>query len=141
MPAPNGEDGNTICVYYSSRRQSDKAAADIKAEGTMRSMSFAQKTDPYVGIFGKFMSVFTKRPEFSNIGVTVGVNIPSIPTLNSTTTTGHRPSNILLGTDASVMCTLDPPDLTSNPSPSLRNPPSIPPLPAPSAVPMASPTP
>ncbi|KAK0753536.1 beta,beta-carotene 9',10'-dioxygenase [Schizothecium vesticola] len=114
VPTPCGEgaNGSTVRVHYSSRRQSDKAAADIKAEGAMRSMSFAQRTDPCVGLFGKFMSVFTKRPDFYNVGVTVGANLPSFPhQLPKTRSSGHRtpaPSNILLGTDASVLCALDP---------------------------------
>ncbi|KAI9150767.1 Beta,beta-carotene 15,15'-dioxygenase [Paramyrothecium foliicola] len=97
-------------VYYSSRRQSDKATADIKASGTVRSITFAQKLDPCIGLFGKFMSVFNKRPSLYNIGVTVGVDLPTfkVPGKAAFDAEGHRAASIVIGTDAAVMCEMDP---------------------------------
>ncbi|KAK0641413.1 carotenoid oxygenase [Cercophora newfieldiana] len=101
-------------VYYSSRRQSDKAAADIKASGLLRSVSFAQIMDPCIGMFGKFISIFTRRPDstFYNIGVTVGANLASFKALSKAASgvQGHRTANasIVIGTDAAVMCEMEP---------------------------------
>ncbi len=100
----------TVRMYYSSRRQAEKMEADIKATGTLRSMTFAQKLDPCVGVFGKFMAVFNKQPRVHNVGVTVNVSLPSFkpppkPTVDSQ---GHRAASIVLGTDAAVMCEVDP---------------------------------
>ncbi|KAK4154961.1 carotenoid oxygenase [Chaetomidium leptoderma] len=107
----------TVRVYYSSRRQSDKVTADIKAAGMLRSMSFAQKLDPCIGLFGKFMTAFNKRPHtaLGNVGVTVGVNVPSFKTLNKAAVDaqghrakGHHAANIVIGTDAAVLCEIHP---------------------------------
>ena len=100
----------TVRMYYSSRRQADKMAADIKATGTLRSMTFAQKLDPCVGVFGKFMAVFNKQQHVHNVGVTVNADLPSFkppakPTVDSQ---GHRAASIVLGTDTAVMCEVDP---------------------------------
>ncbi|KAK1753200.1 Beta,beta-carotene 9 [Echria macrotheca] len=98
---PDKETNNpaTVRVYYSSRRQSERVAADIKASGTLRSISFAQRSDPCVGIFGKFMTAFKRRSGSPDVAVTVSANIP-LPS--------SKTPNIILGTDAAVMCELDP---------------------------------
>ncbi len=99
-----------VRMYYSSRRQADKMAADIKATGTLRSMTFAQRLDPCVGVFGKFMAVFNKQPNIHNVGVTVNVSLPSFkpPAKPTVDPQGHRAASIVLGTDAAVMCEVDP---------------------------------
>lgn len=91
-----GEDGQ-VKVLYSSRRQSEKVADDIKKKGVLRSMTFGQRADPCVGIFSKFASVFNKRHDLVNVAVTVNTNMPSF-----------GPGSIVIGTDASKMCRLDP---------------------------------
>lgn len=111
--AENGNDGTgnaTVRAYYSSRRQSDKLTADIKATGTLRSVTFAQKLDPCVGLFGKFMSVFNKRPGLDNVGVTVGIDLPSFkpPSKPAVDVQGHRAASVVIGTDTAVMCEVDP---------------------------------
>jgi torulene dioxygenase len=100
----------TVRVYYSSRRQSDKVAADIKAAGIWRSLTFAQKLDPCVGIFGKLTSVFNKRSALQNVGVTVNVDLPSFktPIKAAVDAHGHRTASIVIGTDAADMCEVDP---------------------------------
>ncbi|KLU83744.1 hypothetical protein MAPG_02795 [Magnaporthiopsis poae ATCC 64411] len=67
-------------VVYTSRRQSDDLVNWIRSKGDDRLFSFAQKSDPCVGLFGKIMSTF-KRATFGrasqvsrgleNIAVTV----------------------------------------------------------------------
>ncbi|KAG7294563.1 hypothetical protein NEMBOFW57_004639 [Staphylotrichum longicolle] len=108
--SPGAAGEPAVRVYYSSRRQSDKVAADIKASGTFRSISFAQRTDPCVGLFGKFMSVFNRRPTLHNVGVTVNVDLPLFkrPTQPVVDAQGHRAASIVIGTDAGVMCEMDP---------------------------------
>jgi torulene dioxygenase len=100
----------TVRVYYSSRRQSDKVAADIKAAGIWRSLTFAQKLDPCVGIFEKLTSVFNKRSALQNVGVTVNVDLPSFktPIKAAVDAHGHRTASIVIGTDAADMCEVDP---------------------------------
>ncbi|KAL1835557.1 hypothetical protein VTJ49DRAFT_6489 [Mycothermus thermophilus] len=99
-----------VRVYYSSRRQSDKVAADIKAAGTLRTISFAQRTDPCIGLFAKFMSVFNRKLSIYNVGVTVNVDVPSFmrPAQSAVDAQGHRAASIVIGTDAGVMCEVDP---------------------------------
>ena len=93
---PGGEDGQ-VKVLYSSRRQSDKIVADIKETGLLRAISFGQKADPCVGLFSKFTSVFNKRQDLVTVGVTVNANLPLT-----------EPGSVTLGTDAAIMCRIDP---------------------------------
>ncbi|KAH6847634.1 carotenoid cleavage dioxygenase 1 [Chaetomium sp. MPI-CAGE-AT-0009] len=99
-------------VNYSSRRQSNQVVADIKAAGTLRAITFAQRLDPCVGLFGKFMSVFRRGQAPLNVNVTVQPNIPSsnlkTPSKAAADTQGHRASTLVLGTDANVICQIDP---------------------------------
>ncbi|KAK4207025.1 carotenoid cleavage dioxygenase 1 [Rhypophila decipiens] len=96
VPPAQSEDG-PVKVLYSSRRQSEKLAADIKKKGILRSITFGQRVDPCVGIFSKFASVFSKRQDLVNVAVTVNTSMPSF-----------GPGSVVLGTDASNMCHIDP---------------------------------
>ncbi|KAK0123282.1 hypothetical protein ONS96_010280 [Cadophora gregata f. sp. sojae] len=79
-------------------------------------MSFGQKQDPCVGVFGKLMSIFKSkivaRPaEQHNLGVTVLPNHPGFQNKgDEKTTSGHNPDikNVWLGTDNSLMMKMDP---------------------------------
>ncbi|KAJ0164423.1 Beta,beta-carotene 15,15'-dioxygenase [Colletotrichum tanaceti] len=62
-------------VFYSSRRQCDELVASIKATGRQNRYTFGQKADPCIGIFGKFMGVFSKG-DGPNICVAVSANVP-----------------------------------------------------------------
>ncbi|KAH6623309.1 carotenoid oxygenase [Chaetomium tenue] len=101
-----------VRVNYSSRRQTDQLVADIKATGALRAITFAQKLDPCIGMFGKFMSIFRKSQPPLNANVMVQRNIPSSSLETSTKaaadTQGHRASTLVLGTDANVICRIDP---------------------------------
>ncbi|KAL2104698.1 hypothetical protein VUR80DRAFT_9826 [Thermomyces stellatus] len=57
-PAP-AAGGNGVRVFYSSRRQSDHVAESIRRNGALRTITFAQRADPCVGLLGKAMSVPT----------------------------------------------------------------------------------
>jgi torulene dioxygenase len=57
------------------------------------------------------MSVFEKRSDIHNVGVTVGVNLPSFksrPTNPDVDVHGHRATNLVIATDAAVLCEMDP---------------------------------
>ncbi|KAM0259109.1 hypothetical protein ACHAQJ_003480 [Trichoderma viride] len=70
---PETIQGSTA-VVYSSRRHADGVVAEIKEKGWQSSVSFAQRSDPCVGIFAKVMTVFA--PGKSNNNVTV---VPDMP--------------------------------------------------------------
>lgn len=84
-------------------------------------MTFAQRADPCVGLFAKFMSVFKRPVGGLNIAVTVNADLPakamcSRLKANTSTTSngepelGHRASakNVFLATDAAVYMEVDP---------------------------------
>ena len=93
-------------MLYSSRRQSDKLRADVKATGKGPVFSFAQRRDPCIGIFGKIMSFFEKpKRGQENISVTVNPNFPGLPSKGPKPdpAAGHRTTvdNLWLATDNS----------------------------------------
>ena len=76
-------DGSTK-VFYNSRRQNDRLIARIKKNGTYGQLTFGQKHDPCVGLFGKVMSVFqsgSKDPQMTNTSVAV---LPNYSRSNNT---------------------------------------------------------
>jgi len=101
---------------------------DIKRHGTYRSMSFAQKADPCVGMFGKFMSMFRRPSNLANICVTVSPDFVGKKALSASSSSlesakpvppvaangladlGHRASakNVFLATDAAIFSEIDP---------------------------------
>ncbi|KAM0328604.1 hypothetical protein ACHAQA_005014 [Verticillium albo-atrum] len=105
-----------VRVQYSSRRQSEAIEKHIKDSGQYRAVSFGQRSDPCVGMFAKFMSVFRRvKMEHSanivNIGVTVNADIAGLRGLaKGHKETGHAalPGNVFLGTDAAVFAEIDP---------------------------------
>lgn len=107
---------NATKIVYSSRRQSDQWVDFVKQNGGLRNcITFAQKADPCVGIFSKLMSTWqsaafglkTETAAFENVGVTVQLGVPGLPS-KADTTGGHRsPPNVWLGTDAHMLCEVD----------------------------------
>ncbi|KAL8416121.1 hypothetical protein RB596_006613 [Gaeumannomyces avenae] len=117
-------------VVYTSRRQSDDLVNWIKSNGDDRLFSFAQRSDPCVGLFGKVMSTF-KRATFGrtsqvsrgleNIAVTVVTQPPvqlqrednlvqassSDPNPGEPTTSGHQSNTIWMLTDTSSISLVD----------------------------------
>lgn len=96
-------------VQYSSRYQAEDYVESIRKTGRLPSLSFGQRQDPCVGIFGKIMSVFRNvepepAPTSANVCVTVHADLPGF-TLNSRKErSGHRGNEALyLATDASLI--------------------------------------
>lgn len=60
------DDGTSVTVHYSSRRQSDQLIDKIKRDGVRVNFSFAQRADPCVGIFSKVTSTFSALASHSS---------------------------------------------------------------------------
>lgn len=99
-------------MLYSSRRQSDKYVEHVQKHGQRQTISFAQKCDPCIGIFGKFMSSW--RPAktrhvisaIENVGVIVQLDVPVLHSSNRTNDRKNKPT-IWLGTDNNQLRELD----------------------------------
>ncbi|KAI0802673.1 carotenoid oxygenase [Xylaria sp. FL0064] len=92
-----------VRVQYSSRYQAEDYVDAIRKTGRIPGLSFGQRQDPCVGIFGKMMSVFTPEqqpptPSSANICVTVHDDVPGL-----TPSSGHKGVGraLYLATDAS----------------------------------------
>lgn len=116
------DENATTRVMYSSRRQSDKWVEFVQKNGPRDIITFAQKADPCVGLFSKLMSTWrsaafgikTETANFENVGVTVQLGVPGLPskanniTATSSGSGGHRsPPTVWLGTDANMLCEVD----------------------------------
>ncbi|CAK7272494.1 hypothetical protein SEPCBS119000_005154 [Sporothrix epigloea] len=130
-------DGKSTEVFYSSRRQSDARVKYIQEQGASKLFTFAQRSDPCVGLLGKFMSTFkaaalrneTNMGDVENMNVVVNFDMPGV-TVNKTAMSlraakvaeqtakgsvppsivGHRtklPEEIWISTDANYMRRLD----------------------------------
>ena len=114
-PADRGDDRLAKTrVLYSSRRQADSFIKDIQATGRMNVISFAQRRDPCVGLFGKFMGMFQSDIVYENVGVTVEADLSAFQKVSrpnpSSNTAGHRAGarSLFQGTDTSVFAQADP---------------------------------
>lgn len=108
-------------VLYSSRRQCHDWIEHVQKNGTIDMLTFAQRSDPCVGIFGKIMSSWKaiqreRQPRsINNIGVTVQLSVPGLQSASSaakhadTATKGSHRSNqtVWLGTDANMLREID----------------------------------
>lgn len=99
-------------VRYSSRRQSDDWVDHVQKNGPRDLITFAQKADPCVGIFGKVKSFWraynsnTETKRRDNIAVTVQVNVPGLQSsLPGSEARSKRA--IWLGTDAHLLRQID----------------------------------
>ncbi|KAI0427678.1 carotenoid oxygenase [Xylaria sp. FL1042] len=101
--APN----NPVRVQYSSRYQARDYVDAIRKTGRIPGLSFGQRQDPCIGIFGKMMSVFTREeqrptPSSANICVTVHDDLPGLMPSSGMGSSGHKGGRALyLATDAS----------------------------------------
>ncbi|TWU72035.1 hypothetical protein ED733_001418 [Metarhizium rileyi] len=104
-PSRDGSSG--ISVVYSSRGQAEEYIAMVQKYGWRTGVSFGQKSDPCVGIFGKFMSMFL--PQKLNNNVAVIRNMPGLES-NNARQIGHRsePDNMYITTDNSSLQKVDP---------------------------------
>ncbi|KAI2624473.1 carotenoid cleavage dioxygenase 1 [Xylaria nigripes] len=100
-----------VRVEYSSRYQAEEYVDTIRKAGRLPGLSFGQRQDPCIGIFGKLMTVFRREDldnrTSANICVTVHADVPGF---TSEGDLGHRkgPRNVYLGTDTSLMQQIDP---------------------------------
>ncbi|KAI1136296.1 carotenoid oxygenase [Hypoxylon sp. FL0543] len=106
-------DGN-VRVEYSSRRQTQALYDAVKSSGRRPDVSFGQRMDPCVGLFGKVMSVWRGQPksvstDLDNVCVTVQANVPGLPSAtNEPMQSGHRGiKNLWLTTDSGIMKEVD----------------------------------
>ncbi|OAA77909.1 carotenoid cleavage dioxygenase 1 [Akanthomyces lecanii RCEF 1005] len=98
------EGGARTTVTYSSRRQGQEYIDKIKKRGWRGGITFAQRSDPCIGLFAKVTSRFDKEV---NNNVVVLRNVPGLDkTKTRTPATGHHAvtaSNITITTDTSVV--------------------------------------
>ncbi|OAA53468.1 torulene oxygenase [Niveomyces insectorum RCEF 264] len=133
--ASGDNDPPVVKVYYSSRRQAENRARYLQAHGGAKLFGFGQRSDPCVGLLGKFMTVFKaaagvhrRMPEdVDNVNVVLSADVPGFTvdrsmstssststatattTTKTTTTAGHRvPSNLWVTTDANILRKVDP---------------------------------
>lgn len=106
-----GQDGNSTKVWYSSRRQCDAFIEHVKKKGVRDIITFGQRADPCIGLFGKFMSTWmvadtrreTKKAE--NIGVTVQLDVPGLA--SAAQGGALRQKTVWLGTDCHLLREVD----------------------------------
>ncbi|KAE9381006.1 hypothetical protein N431DRAFT_396311 [Stipitochalara longipes BDJ] len=112
------EDGTTK-VVYNSRRANDALIERARKSGKYGGITFGQRRDPCVGIFGKVMSVFRPGPSkeiadpgLVNVGVTIHPNMPGLPSPRPKGEKGHLPSTgvkiLWTGTDSARLKSLHP---------------------------------
>lgn len=93
VPSGDGQ----VKVLYSSRRQADEFIKAVQEKGTVGdTITFGQKADPCIGIFGKAMSMFRaldqgrEAAKYDNLNVTVMKSL-DVPGLQKPVTSGgHR---------------------------------------------------
>ncbi|KAM0465845.1 hypothetical protein ACHAPV_000789 [Trichoderma viride] len=102
IPPETAEDSTS--VVYTSRRHADALVAEIKEKGWQTSISFAQRADPCVGIFGKVMTVFASGK--SNNNVAVVPDMPGGDTVNGGESSKDKALYVL--TDSAGLSKLDP---------------------------------
>lgn len=101
--------GDPVRVQYTSRRQTEGLVADIKKNGRRSIISFGQRQDPCVGIFGKLMTTYRLAtpkvyPDLDNISVTVQGMVPGLsPTPRRPSELGHGPKTAWLGSDIAIL--------------------------------------
>lgn len=105
IAAPHTSGGETT-VTYSSRRQGEKYIEQVKKRGWRTGITFAQRSDPCVGLYAKAMARFDKSIDNN---VVVLRNVPGL-TKTATAASGHRSvstDNIVVTTDATLFQSLD----------------------------------
>ncbi|KAG8168980.1 hypothetical protein KVR01_001729 [Diaporthe batatas] len=103
------KDGLGSKVWYSSRRQADDFVDHVQKNGMRDIVSFGQRADPCIGLFGKVMSTWvvahtrrgTKKAE--NIGVTVQLDVPGLRWVFKDGDVLPGPDTLWLGTDCHLL--------------------------------------
>ncbi|KAG5920807.1 hypothetical protein E4U42_006066 [Claviceps africana] len=105
--APSVHDKTNCSVTYSSRCQSEEYIKLVRRKGWRADLSFGQRSDPCVGLFAKFMSLFVPRQLNNNVTV-----LPNVPGLKDDHSGQGRPlkepSNVYACTDNATLQKLDP---------------------------------
>lgn len=116
---PHPDDPSKTQVLYSSRRQCDDWIEHAQKNGLPRDLiTFAQRADPCVGLFGKIASSWRvlqrqRQPKsLENIAVTVQLDVPGLRSMAAAAppaTEGGRRSTpaAWLGTDANMLREID----------------------------------
>ena len=120
---PPTEENPSTKVLYNSRRTVDGLVERVRKSGRLDGFSFGQKRDPCQSFFKKLSSMFvastpayepTKgRADTRNVGVTLSLNTPGLPSPESQAVISGRDTNsgtstLINKTDASVYQLLDP---------------------------------
>ncbi|XWW96847.1 hypothetical protein V2A60_004827 [Cordyceps javanica] len=101
------EPEGSATVTYSSRRQAQEYIDKIKKRGWRGGITFAQRSDPCIGLFAKMTSRFEKEV---NNNVAVLRNVPGMDQQKRPVPAGHHAattSNVVLTTDTAIMQVLD----------------------------------
>lgn len=114
--SPSSGDDSPAQVMYSSRRQCDDWIDQVQKNGSLDMITFAQKSDPCIGIFGKLMSAWKaaqrdrQAKTVENVSVTVQLGVPGLRSrAEAATNGGHRSrQTVWLGTDANMLREIDP---------------------------------
>lgn len=107
-------------MVYNSRKANDALIDRARKAGSVGGITFGQRRDPCVGIFGKVLSIFrpapskeSNDPSLVNVAVTLRPDMPGLPSLPpSKREIGHSPNigikNLWTGTDSARFKQLDP---------------------------------
>ncbi|KAK2615497.1 hypothetical protein N8I77_002247 [Diaporthe amygdali] len=106
-----GIDGVEARVFYSSRRQCDRFIEHAQKSGIHDLITFAQRSDPCIGLFSKIASAWmvaqpgreTKKVE--NVGVTVQLDVPGLAP--ATRSEAQPQKTVWLGTDCHLLREVD----------------------------------
>ncbi|KAJ2982020.1 hypothetical protein NUW58_g6539 [Xylaria curta] len=116
VAAPDaGDPEGPAQVWYSSRHQAQDYVNTIRKTGRVPGLSFGQRQDPCIGLFGKMMSVFRSgrpipTPASVNVCVAVHADLPGFHSKSKPKTLGHRGTSrtLYLTTDASLIKEVSP---------------------------------
>ncbi|KAI1734202.1 carotenoid cleavage dioxygenase 1 [Xylaria scruposa] len=104
-----------VRVQYSSRHQAKDYVDAIRRTGRTPGLSFGQRQDPCIGVFGKFMSVFSREepkpaPGSENVCVAVQADMPGFTPGPEHKTSGHRGGKrrLYLTTDSNLIQEISP---------------------------------
>ncbi|KAI0399564.1 carotenoid oxygenase [Xylaria palmicola] len=104
-----------VQARYSSRYQAEEYVNAIRKLGRAPGLSFGQRQDPCIGIFGKLMSIFRREeaerdPASANVCVTVQANLPGLPAGSKQSSSGHKGvlRSLHLATDANIYQEISP---------------------------------
>ncbi|KAI1171007.1 beta,beta-carotene 9',10'-dioxygenase [Nemania sp. FL0916] len=108
------ERNGTTRVRYSSRHQAKAYVDTIRKTGRVPGLSFGQRQDPCIGIFGKIMSVFQREERdltltSANVCVTVNADLPGLVLDSESKQSRRRGHQALhLATDANLLQEISP---------------------------------